>query len=96
MDLETFDKNSKCVSRFSVGETVLVKNLRHGSRWLPGIITEVLQRAYLVQVSQNVWKRHEGQLPPRFGICRNSTPEEIALLITADQHGFNGSESITP
>ena len=62
MDVEKFDKNSKCVSRFLVEEKVFVKNLHNGPRWLPRIVTEVLQHAYVVQVSQNVWKRHEKHL----------------------------------
>ena len=40
-------------------------NLRSGPRWLPGIVIDVMQRSYYVQVNQDVHKRHEDQLRPR-------------------------------
>ena len=75
---------------------MFVKNVRCGPRWLPGIVTEALQRAYLVQVGHNVLKRDEKQLLPRFGPRRDSTTEEIALPVSIESHGFSGSKSITP
>ena len=47
---EAFDNNS-LVPKFKVGDAVYALNLRHGPRWLPGIIVDVLNRSYCVQVS---------------------------------------------
>ncbi len=71
-DFDTFDNNAQCVQKYKTGDNVFVKNLRSGPRWLPGIITEVLQRAYYVQVGDAVWKRHEDQLRPRVIECRDT------------------------
>jgi hypothetical protein len=66
--MDTFDANTGCNPRFTVGSKVFVKNLRpSGPRWLPGVIVEVLQRSYSVEISGAICKRHENQLRPRYG-----------------------------
>jgi len=64
-DQEMYDKNSMCTPRFKAGDSVFALNLRAGPHWLPGIIIDVMQRSYSVQVGQVVWKRHEDQLRAR-------------------------------
>ena len=66
--MDTFDANTNCTAKYAVGSKVFVKNLRpSGPRWLPGIIVEVLQRSYSVEIGGALCKRHENQLRPRHG-----------------------------
>jgi hypothetical protein len=63
-EAEVFEKNIH-QPKYRVGEPVYVLNLRQGPRWIPGIIVDVLNRSYSVQMEGIVTKRHEDQLRPR-------------------------------
>lgn len=66
--MDTFDANASCKPTYTVGSKVFVKNLRpSGPRWIPGVIIEVLQRSYSVEINGALCKRHENQLRPRHG-----------------------------
>ena len=48
---------------FEVGQPVLVRNLRGGPKWLPGMIVEQTGPvSYRVQVSDQIWRHHADQL----------------------------------
>ena len=62
------DNNIQCVQKFKVGDFVYALNLRSGARWIAGVIIDVMNRNYHVQVGQHVWKRHEDQLRRRYAL----------------------------
>jgi len=78
-DTEVFEKNVE--PKFSVGATVFVLNLLAGSRWLPGVIVDVMNRSYNVQVGQSVMKRHEDQVRARTSALKD-TEEPLPLVST--------------
>ena len=48
---------------FEVGQSVLVRNLREGPKWLTGTVLEQTGPvSYRVQVSDQIWRRHTDQL----------------------------------
>ena len=60
-------------------------NLRSGPRWVPGVIIDVLNRSYYVQVEQKVWKRHEDQLRKRSPLFEPpSDPEPVPGSLAPD------------
>ena len=63
-EVEVLEKNVH-TPKFRVGDPVYVLNFSYGPRWKPGIVVEVLNRNYSVQVDGIVAKRHEDQLRPR-------------------------------
>lgn len=77
-EAEVLEKNIHS-PKFQVGESVYVLNLRQGPRWLPGIVVDVLNRSYSVQMEGIVVKRHENQLRPR-SVSRENTPTELKPL----------------
>ena len=56
---EGHDHRAKC-REFFIGQSVMVKNLRPGPDWVPGVIVERLGLVtYSVETSENqMWKRH--------------------------------------
>ena len=80
-----FDKNVHCSPRFAAGDPVFALNLRSGPRWVPGVIIDVLNRSYYVQVEQKVWKRHEDQLRKRSPLFEPpSDPEPVPGSLAPD------------
>ena len=52
--------------QFHAGDVVHARNYGRGKKWLPGVVTEVLNsRHYMVKVFGYLWKRHVDQLPRR-------------------------------
>ena len=48
---------------FDIGQSVLVRNLRDGPKWIPGIVIEQTGPvSYKVQVNDQIWHRHTDQL----------------------------------
>ena len=63
--LQKDHKDQHCRDRsWYVGERVMVRNLRPGSDWIPGVVVEILGPVtYLVDVGRDqIWKRHTDQL----------------------------------
>lgn len=85
-ETEVFEKNIHS-PKYSVGEPVYVLNLRQGPRWIPGIVVDVLNRNYSVQIAGIVVKRHENQLRPR---CTS------ALKDIPPSNPLEGLDSATP
>ena len=82
---DVFDKNVHCSPRFAAGDPVFALNLRSGPRWVPGVIIDVLNRSYYVQVEQKVWKRHEDQLRKRSPLFEPpSDPEPVPGSLAPD------------
>ena len=67
-DIEVFERNMGCSPKFTFGDSVYALNHRTGAKWLPGVIVDVMERSYSVQVGDCLWKRHEGQLRPRLNV----------------------------
>ena len=86
-EIEVFEKNVHS-PKFKVGESVYVLNLRSGPRWIPGVIVDVLNKSYSVQMSGIVTKRHEDQLRPRSVSSENcATPlNPLKGLVNENQH----------
>ena len=62
---------------FSVGQTVLVRNLRDGPRWLVGVVVQKLGPvSYEVDVNGQVWRRHTDQLLAYKGSSRPEIQRE--------------------
>lgn len=74
--------------QFSIGQSVMVKNLRPGPNWLPAVVVERLgSLSYLVETTdQQVWRRHidhikervnreDTQLPPDTNVRVWEPPE---------------------
>ena len=63
---------------FNIGQGVLAKNFRSGTKWVPGTITQRLGPVtYLVKVKNDVtWKRHVDQLRSRSEQSNESSSEE--------------------
>ena len=73
-EAEVLEKNFHS-QKYIVGQPVYALNLRPGPRWLPGIIVDVLNRNYSVQIDGMVIKRHEEQLRPRsVAVQKNIAP----------------------
>ena len=65
-EFRVYDHSIECTPKYKAGDLVFALNLRSGARWVPGVIIDVMQRSYSVQVGMNqVWKRHEDQLRAR-------------------------------
>ena len=48
---------------FDIGQSVMVENVRGGSKWLPGIVLERSGAvSYRVQVGEEIWRRHADQM----------------------------------
>ena len=63
--LQKDHKDQHCRDRsWYVGERVMVRNLRPGSDWIPGVVVEILGPVtYLIDVGRDqIWKRHADQL----------------------------------
>ena len=62
---------------FTIGQSVLAKNFRSGTKWLPGTITEILGPVtYLVRTKNNfTWKFHVDQLRSRSSLSDESSLE---------------------
>ena len=96
-DYEVFDKNASCIPRFKAGDSVFALNLRTGPRWLPGIVIDVMQRSYSVQVEHGVWKRHEDQLRPRSSLLpKTVTPIEVTPIDIASKNLPNMDSVVPP
>jgi hypothetical protein len=89
------ENNLQCWQSFSVGDFVYALNLRSGAKWLPGVIIEVQQRNYYVQVGQQVWKRHEDQLRKRYATQPNQVAEwepcSVPVPVQSDVAGLSGA-----
>ena len=73
------DAHSK-FRNFDVGQTVLVRNLREGPKWLSGIVLEQTGPvSYTVQVCDQIWRCHTNQLLDHNAAVGDSTPELIVL-----------------
>ncbi|XP_055958447.1 uncharacterized protein K02A2.6-like [Patella vulgata] len=92
-ECDVYDRNTVFSPLFKVGDPVYVLNLRSGPRWLPGIIIDVKQRSYDVQVYQQVWKRHEDQLRKRSLELKDKSPELLDTTLTSNTLGrqFNSN-----
>ena len=68
--------DKRCKSReFMVGQSVLVRNVREGPKWLPGEISAKLGPvSYEVSVAGQVWKRHADQLLSQVDDVYSYTP----------------------
>ena len=64
-ETEVFEKKVHS-PKYRVGEPVNVLILRQGKRWIPGVVVNVLNRNYSVQMDGIVTKRHEHQLRSHF------------------------------
>lgn len=73
-----------------VGQSVMVRNLRPGPAWVPGVIVERLgPLSYLVETSEQFWKRHAEQIrevenPP----AEHSEPAQPAPVETHSSTEF--------
>ena len=83
---EKHDQHAK-EREFHVGQRVMVRNLRPGPAWVPGIIVKRLGPvSFLVEVNGLIWKRHIDHLrihidsPEPVGTSQN-TPAEMDLSI---------------
>ena len=63
MDQKRFHDTGSVDRNFDVGQTVLVRNLRDGPKWLQGVIVEKSGPvSYRVDVQGQIWSRHIDQL----------------------------------
>ena len=79
---------------------------RKGPRWMPGVIVDVMNRSYSVQMSGLVTKRHEDQLRPRsVSVPESKVPSgcdsapiakenNITPLLNNDQQSKNSSTEL--
>jgi len=78
--------------QFHAGDVVHARNYGRGKKWLPGVVTEVLNsRHYMVKVFGYLWKRHVDQLPRRPiddtppanspAIQRHFVPNDVTSLV---------------
>ena len=79
-ELRTRYQNVHCSTRFTGGDPVFALNLCLGPRWVPGVIIDVLNRSYYVQVEQKVWKCHEDQLHKRSPLFEPPSDPELCQI----------------
>ena len=71
------DAHSKS-REFEVGQSVLVRNLREGPKWLPGTIVEKTGPvSYRVEVSDQIWCRHADQLLDHGSVVTEKYPDVV-------------------
>ena len=71
------DAHSKS-REFEVGQSVLVRNLREGPKWLPGTIVEKTGPvSYRVEVSDQRWRRHADQLLDHGSVVTEKYPDVV-------------------
>ena len=94
---KVFEKNLCSPPKFAKGDPVFALNLRAGPRWLPGVIIDVQNRNYFVQVKESVWKRHENQLRPRSSTYAAATAEPTgSVFVPPVSEGDDPVPSIPP
>ena len=75
------DAHSK-YREFDIGQSVLVRNLRDGAKWIPGTIVERTGPvSYRVQVSDQVWRRHTDQLLEHSVSSQSESVPETEMLL---------------
>jgi hypothetical protein len=81
-------------TKFQLGEIVSVRNYsKYGEKWIKGIISKKFgPRNYLVEVDDNLWKRHQEQLRKRSqDIICNDQMFEYDLSVDDKDNTHNGS-----
>ena len=56
--VKVFQENMDHTPKFKQKDAVFAKNFGKGQDWMPGVITDVSPKNFLVQVRDVVWKRH--------------------------------------
>lgn len=87
------DAHSK-FKQFDCGQSVLVRNLREGPKWVCGTIVEQTGPvSYNVQVSGQIWRRHIDQLLECS--CRNGETENDVYLPASETVQIPNSSTVS-